>query len=128
MFALDDIEPADARSNVNSHPLRNLGRYFQARGLHRLVRRRQGQMDEAAHLLQFFLLDEIQRIEFFTSAAIWQANSGASNWVMRATPLLPASSFFHTSSAVFPTPQIRPIPVITTLRPNYFPPFPCFPM
>ena len=44
------------------------------------------------------------------------------------TPLLPASRFRQTSSVVLPTPQIRPMPVTTTLRPNYFPPFPCFPM
>ena len=30
--------------------------------------------------------------KFRTSAAIWQANSVASNAVMRSTPLLPASS------------------------------------
>src|SRR5712692_435225 len=66
--------------------------------------------------------------KFLTSAAIWQANCEASNWVMRATPLWPASRFLHTSSVVRPTPQIRPMPVITTLRPNYFPPFACFPM
>src|SRR5580704_19797271 len=53
-----------------------------------------------------------------TSAAIWQANSEASNCVIFPTPLLPASRFFRTSSVVLPTPQTRPIPVTTTLRPK----------
>jgi len=47
---------------------------------------------------------------------------------MRATPLLPASRLLQTSSVVFPTPQIRPMPVTTIRRANYFPPFACFPM
>src|SRR5713226_4239829 len=37
---------------------------------------------------------------------------------MRATPLLPASTPRHTSPVVLPTPQIRPMPVTTTLRPK----------
>src|SRR5271170_7808531 len=56
--------------------------------------------------------------KFLTSAAIWQANLLESNWVMRATPLLPASKACHTSPVVLPTPQIRPMPVTTTLRPK----------
>src|SRR5450755_2116964 len=49
-----------------------------------------------------------------TSAAIWQANAEASNRVMRSTPLLAASSACHTTSVVWPTEQIRPMPVMTT--------------
>src|ERR1700688_4705871 len=56
--------------------------------------------------------------KFLTSAAIWQAKALESNWVMRATPLLPASTACHTSPVVLPTPQIRPMPVTTTLRPK----------
>src|ERR1700677_3470261 len=56
--------------------------------------------------------------KFLTSAAIWQAKLLESNCVMRDTPLLPASSACHTSPVVFPTPQIRPMPVTTTLRPK----------
>src|SRR6185312_17377751 len=37
---------------------------------------------------------------------------------MRVTPLLPASRFFQTSSVLLPTPQIRPMPVTTTLLPK----------
>ena len=43
--------------------LGDLRRDLQARSLHGFIRGRQGQVDEAAHLLQFFFLDELQRIE-----------------------------------------------------------------
>src|SRR6202022_3479438 len=49
-----------------------------------------------------------------TSAAIWHAKAEASNWVIRSTPLLPASRACHTESVVLPTAQIRPMPVMTT--------------
>src|SRR5208282_977820 len=51
-----------------------------------------------------------------TSAAIWQAKAEASNLVMRLTPLLPASRACHTAPVVWPTEQIRPMPVMTTRR------------
>src|SRR5215831_14918416 len=35
---------------------------------------------------------------------------------MRSMPLVPASSAFHTSSALLPTPHISPTPVTTTRR------------
>src|SRR5208337_3989775 len=49
-----------------------------------------------------------------TSAAIWQANAEASNPVIRSTPLLPASRPCHTASVLVPTPQIKPMPLMTT--------------
>src|SRR3954451_5579758 len=52
--------------------------------------------------------------KFLTSAAIWQANCVASNCVILLIPLLPASRAFQTSSVVLPSPQMRPIPVMTT--------------
>ena len=63
VLALNYVESANSRSDVYSHPLGNLRCYIQAGSLHRLIRRRQGQVDEAAHLFQFFFLDELQRIE-----------------------------------------------------------------
>src|ERR1700688_3988595 len=65
-----------------------------------------------------FFSTKLSGSKFLTSAAIWQAKLLESNWVMRATPLLPASTACHTSSVVLPTPQIRPMPVTTTLRPK----------
>src|SRR6266851_9647142 len=68
--------------------------------------------------LTSFFSTKLRGSKFLTSAAIWQAKLLESNWVMRATPLLPASKPCHTSPVVFPTPQIRPMPVTTTLRPK----------
>src|SRR5690242_16218529 len=63
-----------------------------------------------------FLSTNCNGSKFLTSAAIWAANCEASKWVMRATPLLPASRLAHTSGLVLPTPQISPTPVTTTRR------------
>src|ERR1700728_65077 len=65
-----------------------------------------------------FFSMKLRGSKFLTSAAIWQAKLLESNWVIRATPLLPAGTACHTSPVVFPTPQIRPMPVTTTLRPK----------
>src|SRR5882762_7686367 len=68
--------------------------------------------------LTSFFSTKLRGSKFLTSAAIWQAKLTESNCVMRATPLLPASTACHTAPVVFPTPQIRPMPVTTTLRPK----------
>src|SRR5277367_5434470 len=65
-----------------------------------------------------FFSMKLRGSKLLTSAAIRQAKFVESNWVMRATPLLPASTACHTSPVVLPTPQIRPMPVTTTLRPK----------
>src|ERR1700723_519139 len=74
-------------------------------------------MKRPIFLTSFFSM-KFSGSKFFTSAAIWQGKLGESNWVMRATPLLPGSTACHTSPVVLPTPQIRPMPVTTTLRPK----------
>src|SRR5208282_2267291 len=74
-------------------------------------------MKRPIFLTSFFSM-KFRGSKFLTSAAIWQAKLLESNCVMRATPLLPASTACHTASVVLPTPQIRPIPVTTTLRPK----------
>src|SRR5271168_277800 len=68
--------------------------------------------------LTSFFSTKFNGSKFLTSAAIWQANLLESNCVMRPMPLLPASKACHTSPVVLPTPQIRPMPVTTTLRPK----------
>src|SRR5271170_1173159 len=74
-------------------------------------------MKRPIFLTSFFSM-KLSGSKFLTSAAIWQAKFVESNCVMRPTPLLPASTAFHTSPVVLPTPQIRPSPVTTTLRPK----------
>src|SRR5579864_3382144 len=76
-------------------------------------------MKRAIFLTSFFSI-KFKGSKFLTSAAIWQAKPVVSKPVMRATPLLPASRAFQTSSVELPTPQIRPRPVTTTLRPKLF--------
>ena len=73
MLALDDIEPADSRTDMNADPLGIFRRDFQARRLHRFVRGRQREVDEAAHLLSSFFSTNCSGSKFLTSAAIWQA-------------------------------------------------------
>src|SRR6202451_761830 len=74
-------------------------------------------MKRPIFLTSFFSM-KFSGSKFLTSAAIWQAKFAESNCVMRPTPLLPASTAWPTSPVVFPTPQIRPMPVTTTLRPK----------
>jgi hypothetical protein len=50
----------------------------------------------------------------FTSAAICAANPLASNFVIRVTPLVPASSAFQCSLVPMPSDDTRPMPVMTT--------------
>src|SRR5579863_7952534 len=74
-------------------------------------------MKRPIFLTSFFSM-KFRGAKFLTSAAIWQAKLLESNCVIRATPLLPARTACHTSPVVLPTPQIRPMPVTTTLRPK----------
>src|SRR5450755_2417769 len=76
-------------------------------------------MKRPIFLTSFFSM-KFSGSKFLTSAAIWQAKAVGSKLVMRPTPLLPASTDFHTTSVVLPTPQIKPRPVTTTLRPKLF--------
>ena len=50
---------------MNAYPLLDLRSDVQAGHLHGLICGRHAQMNEAAHLLDFFFLDEVQRIEVF---------------------------------------------------------------
>src|SRR5215470_9472238 len=72
-------------------------------------------MKRAIFLTSFFSMN-CSGSKFLTSAAIRQANAEASKPVMQLTPLLPASKACQTASVVLPTPQIRPMPVMTTRR------------
>src|ERR1017187_1742330 len=65
MFPFDHIESADAGADMDASPVRNVIGDLQARSFHGLVGGGQGQVNEAAHLLEFFFLDEIERIEVF---------------------------------------------------------------
>ena len=63
VLALDRGEPADARRDEDADRRRVLGRDRQPRVVHRELRRRDGVLDEDVHLLDVFLVDELQRVE-----------------------------------------------------------------
>jgi hypothetical protein len=63
MFALDHVESADAGADVDADHLGVFGSDFQLGHLERFVGGGDGEVDEAAHLLHFFFLDELEGIE-----------------------------------------------------------------
>ena len=69
VFALDDVEPADARRNVHAYFIEIRVLRFPCGHLDGKIRARQGHLNEAAHLLQFFFLDPPEGIEIFNLAA-----------------------------------------------------------
>ena len=60
---LDRPQPADTGSNVDPDPGRLFRRNFQAGIVHRQLARPHRIVDEGVHLLDFFFLDELRRIE-----------------------------------------------------------------
>ena len=63
VLALDDIESANAGSDVNPNPLAKSRASLPGLTFHGFIRGRQGKVNEAAHFFQFFFFDELQRIE-----------------------------------------------------------------
>ena len=65
MLALDHFESADAAADVYTDTFGFVRIYnlLEAGTLHRKIRRRDGELDKAAHLLDFFFLDVIRRVE-----------------------------------------------------------------
>src|SRR5579871_250457 len=63
VLAFDNVESADARSDVYAHPLLVLGLNLEAGHMESFVGCGDGEMDEAPHLLDFFFLNVLKRIE-----------------------------------------------------------------
>ena len=63
VLALDGAEPADARGDEHPDARGDLRRDLQPGVVDRELRRGDGELDEDVHLLDVFLLDELQRIE-----------------------------------------------------------------
>src|SRR5438876_5432743 len=59
MLALDNVESAYARSNVNADILSILRSNLQARHVDCFFRCREGKVDEASHFFHFFFFDEV---------------------------------------------------------------------
>src|SRR5579884_780145 len=63
VLALDNVEPADAGTNVDTDTVGNRIGDLQAGHLHGLMRGSKSKVDEARHFLRFLLVHKIQRIE-----------------------------------------------------------------
>src|ERR1019366_243880 len=63
VLPFDYLEPADPAADINSHTLFVFRRYFQAGTRQGEIRRRNGELDEAPHLLDFFFLDVLRGVE-----------------------------------------------------------------
>src|SRR5581483_1899800 len=63
VFSLNDVEPADAGTDVDADALLVLRCDFQARTLHRFFAGRQGEVDEPGHLFEFFFFNESEGVE-----------------------------------------------------------------
>ena len=75
VLALDHFESADAAADVDADALGVFGVHLQARTAPARIRRRDGELDEAAHLLDFFFFDVAGWIEALTSPAMRQEKS-----------------------------------------------------
>jgi len=83
----------------------------------------QGQVNETGPSSLILSLDELQGIEVLDSAAIRQANWWHRIPVIGATPLLPASRFFHQPFRGIPYRANHSDASTRPLRPKLLPPF-----
>jgi hypothetical protein len=63
MFALDDVEPADAGADVTPTRSAFSGVIFRPDIFNASSAAAMRQVDEASHLLDFFFFDEVERVE-----------------------------------------------------------------
>ncbi len=63
MFALNDVESADAGRNVDANLIQIRILRFPVGGLHRKIRAGQRDLNETRHLLEFFFLDPLKGVE-----------------------------------------------------------------
>src|SRR5438045_9020680 len=77
MLALDDVEPADSRRNINAHFVEIRLFRLPARHAHRKIRASQRHLDETPPLLQFFFLNPLEGVEAFDFAADAAIESGS---------------------------------------------------
>ena len=78
VLALDDVESADAAGDIHAGIVRNFRGDFQAGHFHREIRGGNGELDEPAHLLEFFFSIQSRDRNPRTSPAMRQSNSVAS--------------------------------------------------
>ena len=118
VLALDDFEPADAAADVDADALGVLFGDLQPGGRKRVVSiAAMRHLDEAAHLLDFFLLDELRGIEMLDLAGDLAVERRRCRRIQCARCRCgTSSSAFQVCSVVSPIAVSRPTPVTTTLR------------
>src|SRR5215469_11298501 len=120
MLAFYNVESADARSDVDTDRIRNRRRNLQARHTQRKIRAGDGDLNEPAHLLQFFLGDPVQRVEITDFRGDATIKAGGVKLSDRADTTRPRDQSFpnligadaeSTNEADtcyhYPTPQLR---------------------
>ena len=126
VFALDNVESADARADVNADALGILRRDLQARRFHGLMRGGESEMDEAPHLARFFFLDEWQRIEVLHFCGKSDGKAGRVKAVIGAIPLSPANRLLQTCCGIAHSANESNAGDNDTTLQDYLPPLPFF--
>src|ERR1700758_3662422 len=83
MLAFDHVESTDPGGDVHARRIRKFRFHFKASHLHREFRSRESQLDEPAHLFQFFFLNPYERIKiahFTGDAAVKRCGIKMSDW------------------------------------------------
>ena len=117
-------EPADAGADEDADVGRVVGRDAQARVVHRELRRRYGELNEDVHLLDVFLLDEVQRVESLDLRGNLRRVPGDVELGDTRDPRCPGQQLPARSPPVpMPSDDTSPMPVMTT---RLFTPCPYF--
>src|SRR5215471_6458027 len=129
MFALDDVESADAGADVDADAFVDSRSDFEAARLHRFLRRSKGEVDEAAHFLGIFFLDELQRVEVLNLGGDLAGMIGGVELRNLRDATLPCQQVFPDffGGVAHPADQSNAGNDDPSCQ-TYFPPFACLPM
>ena len=114
VLALDGRESADAGSEEDAD-VGGVGRRDpQARVVHGELRGRDGVLDEDVHLLDVFLLDELQRVEALDLGGNLRGKAADVELRNPGDAARPATSADQLALVPIPSDDTRPMPVMTT--------------
>ena len=116
MLALDDVESTDAGAYENPGTIRDFRGHSRPDILHRKAGGRQGKLNKAAHLLQFFFFDEPGRIKALDLSGEGGGKAGGIKMGDGACPLLPREQILPGFLGTDTNRLTKPTPVMTTLR------------
>ena len=117
VFALDHFESADAAADVDTDRLGDIRCDLRSPNLHRKVARGDSEVDEPAHLLDFFLVNVMERIEVLDFTGDAAVIAGGIE-LRDGTDSVAACENSPSTFPPFPIPKAdnKPTPVTTTLR------------